>query len=466
MGSPLRKEIHVIPSSSPPTGLVYGKNEQPRSTHDWVLYSFQWLVTMVYAVVWGYAIVGVGLNFQGARMTTYISSVVLTIGVSTLLQAWLGHRMAMVHGPNVIPSLAIVAAFAAGGETYALQSFTAQALSGIIIVAVVALGAVRFIRKVWSPLVLGSMIIMIGLTVAQVGLGDMTQAGFGLGFLIALALALGGSVLAIRGRGVWATLPPVFIIVLGYIVFLALGRVDLSLVRQAPLISVPRLFPYGRMMPTWDLVVIMLIVNLMAAMNFYGNLHGYAEIVKEKVREGEERRSFLLFGLLETVLPGLLGTPATVAYGENLGIVQLTRVAARAFVIVAAAIFIVLAFIGPFGALMAAMPKEVAGAVLLGIASTVIGIGANILNTAPAFGGREQTLVGFSIFLSLGLHLLPQDTWQHTPKVVETIFSNPVISVIIFVLAFEKLIFPLSAGTRSRVTQYPEPRRSIRNAYS
>jgi len=211
-------------------------------------------------------------------------------------------------------------------------------------------------------------------------------------------LALGGSVLAIRGRGVWATLPPVFIIVLGYIVFLALGRVDLSLVRQAPLISVPRLFPYGRMMPTWDLVVIMLIVNLMAAMNFYGNLHGYAEIVREKVREGEERRSFLLFGLLETVLPGLLGTPATVAYGENLGIVQLTRVAARAFVIVAAAIFIVLAFIGPFGALMAAMPKEVAGAVLLGIASTVIGIGANILNTAPAFGGREQTLVASRFF--------------------------------------------------------------------
>jgi xanthine/uracil permease len=54
-----------------------------------------------------------------------------------------------------------------------------------------------------------------------------------------------------------------------------------------------------------------------------------------------------------------LGTPATLAYGENLGIVQLTRVAARAFVIVAAAIFTVLAFIGPFGALMAVMPKEV-----------------------------------------------------------------------------------------------------------
>jgi len=293
------------------------------------------------------------------------------------------------------------------------------------------------------------MIIMIGLTVAQVGLGDMTQAGFGLGFFLALALALGGSVLAIRGRGVWATLAPVFVIGLGYVIFLALGRVDLSLVRQAPLLSVPALFPYGRTMPSWDLVLIMLIVNLMAAMNFYGNLHGYAGVIKEKVSDSEERRSFLLFGLVETVLPGILGTPATVAYGENLGIVQLTRVAARAFVIVAAAIFLVLAFIGPFGALMAVMPKEVAGAVLLGIASTVIGIGASILNTAPAFGGREQTLVGFSIFLSLGLHLLPHETWQQTPPLVETIFSNPVISVIIFVLVFEKLIFPLSADKKA-----------------
>src|SRR5262249_13179912 len=154
MGSPLRQETHVVAlPPPPPTELVYRRNEQPRSTHDWVLYSFQWLVTMVYEVVWGYAIMGVGLNFTGARMTTYIAAVVLTIGLSTLLQSWLGHRMAMVHGPNVIPSLAIVAALTAGGENYALQSFTAQALAGIIIVALVSLGAVRYIRMVWSPLI-------------------------------------------------------------------------------------------------------------------------------------------------------------------------------------------------------------------------------------------------------------------------------------------------------------------------
>ena len=192
----------------------------------------------------------------------------------------------------------------------------------------------------------------------------------------------------------------------------------------------------------------MLIVHVMAAANFYGNLHGYADVIGRKVSDGEERRGFLIFGTIETVLPGILGVPATVAYGENLGIVQLTRVAARSFVIVAAAIFVILAFIGPFGALMAAMPKEVAGAVLLAFASPVIGIGASILGTAPAFGRREQTLVGFSMFLSLGLHFLPNDTWAQTPRVIETVFSNPVVSVIIFVLIFEKVIFRVPAGKR------------------
>jgi xanthine/uracil permease len=430
------------------TELVYGRDGQPRSTRDWVLYSVQWLVTMVYAVVWGYAIVGVGLNFEGQRMTTYISAVVLTIGLSTLLQAWQGHRMAMVSGPNVIPSFAIVAAFTSAGESYALQTFAAQALAGVLILVLVYLGAVRYIRLVWSPLVSGSMIMMIGLTVAAVGIGDIAQAGFGLGFLIAFLLALGGSVLAIRGVGVWATLPPIFVIVLGYVIFFALGRIDTGLIQGAPLLSHPSLFPYGWAMPSWDLVLIMLIVNVMAAANFYGNLHGYADVIGEKVTEGEERRGFTIFGFVETIVPGILGTPATVAYGENLGIVQLTRVAARAFIIVAAAIFIVLAFIGPFGALMAAMPKEVAGAVLLAFASPVIGIGANIVSSGPAFGRREQTLVGFSIFLSLGLHLLPHETWAQTPRLIETIFSNPVISVIIFVLIFEKWIFRVPVDTR------------------
>jgi NCS2 family nucleobase:cation symporter-2 len=422
--------------------LVYRRNETPRSTRDWVLYSAQWLITMFYAVVWGYAIVGAGLGFRGAQLTQYLSAIVLTIGLGTLLQASFGHRMAMVSGPNVIPSLAIVAAYSARGLDYALQSFTAQAIAGVVMAVLVFGGLIRFIHKIWSQLVLGSMLIMVGLSVAGTGIASMAQDGLGLNFFIALGLALGGAVMAIRGRGIAATLPPLLVIGLGYIVFFALGRIQTALIEQAPWLSTPRIFPYGLTTPPWDLIVIMIVVNLMAALNLYGNIHGYAEVIGENVDAKDEQRSFTIFSLIETALPGILGVPATVAYGENLGIVQLTRVAARAFIIVAAAVFTALAFIGPFAALMAAMPKEVAGAVLLGIASSVIGIGARTLNTAPAFDRREQTLVGFSIFLSLGLYLLPQAAWAQTPTIITSVFANPVISVIIFVSLFERVIFP------------------------
>lgn len=421
--------------------LVYPRNEKSRSARDWVIYSAQWLVTMFYAVVWGYAIVGVGLGFRGQQLTEYLSAIVLMIGLATFLQAWLGHRMAMVSGPNVITSLAIVAAFSAGGIDYALQAFTAQAIAGLVLAALVLAGVIGYIRILWSPLVLGSMVMMVGLSVAGLGVASMAQDGIGLNFYIALALALGAGVLAIRARGLVATLSPLLVIGGGYVIFFALGKVDVGLIKQAPWFAAPRVFPYGLSMPPWDLIAVMIIVNLMATLNLYGNLHGYADVIGEKLDAGNERRSFAIFSLFETCIAGLLGVPATVAYAENLGIVQLTRVAARAFIIVAAIVFSLLALIGPFGALMAAMPQEVSGAVLLGIASTVLGIGARVLNTAPAFERREQTLVGFSIFLSLGLYLLPQGSWAHVPALMKTIFGNPVISVILFVMLFEHVIF-------------------------
>lgn len=424
--------------------LFYRRDEPPRSWRDWLLYSGQWLVTMFYAVVWGYAIVGAGLGLSGPGLSHYLSAIVLTIGVSTLLQAAAGHRMAMVSGPNVIPSLAIVAAYGAAGLEYALQAFTAQVIAGLIVLALLKFGLIRHVRRLWSPLVLGSMIMMVGMSVAGLGIASMARHGMGAGFAVSLALALGGSVLAIRGRGILRTLPPLLIIGLGYLIFFAMGAVRLDttgLTSPAEWFTAPRLLPYGLLVPSWDLVLLMLVVNLMAALNFYGNLHGYAQVIGEQVSSRDERRAFTIFAVVETILPGLLGVPATVAYGENLGIVQLTGVAARSFVIAASILFAGLAFIGPFCSLMAAMPDEIAGAVLLGIASTVLGIGAKTLGTAPAFEQREQNLVGFSMFLSLGLYLLPDPAWGHVPVILKAIFGNPVISVILFVMLFEHVIF-------------------------
>ena len=425
---------------TPQTDLVYNVDDAPRSIAHWLIYSGQWIVTMVYAVGWGYAIAGLGLQLQGPELSAYMGRVVLLVGLSTLAQAWLGHRFAMISGPNVVPSLALVAAFQTGGREYALEGFTAQALAGVVVLVLALTGAFRLIRHVWSPLVLGSMIMVVGLSVASVGLKQMAGGGFTWPFWVAVALSLGGMVLSIRGRGIWATLTPLFIIGGGYVAFALAGQIQWERVTVPPLLSLPQPFPFGMRMPPWDLTLTMTVVGLMSALNLYGNLHGYAEVVKQEVDPAREKRSFAVFAIVENIAAGVFGVPGCVSYGENLGIVMITRVAARAFVLAAAALFTLFAFFGPMAGLMAAMPLPVAGAVLLGIASTVIGLGGQTW-TKKEFGQREIAITGFSVFLALGLSLLPPELWRTAPRIVATVFSNPIITVILLVMLLEQVVF-------------------------
>ena len=120
---------------------------------------------------------------------------------------------------------------------------------------------------------------------------------------------------------------------------------------------------------------------------------------------------------------------------------MLTRVASRFFIIIASIGFIVLSFFGKIDGLMAAMPQPVAGAVLLGFASTLIGIGANTWTQQKSFQTREIFIGGFSVFLALGLSFLPQEFYDTVPRLAGTIMKNSVIMVIIITMIMEQVIF-------------------------
>jgi xanthine/uracil permease len=231
-----------------------------------------------------------------------------------------------------------------------------------------------------------------------------------------------------------------------------MGKFDWELVRSMPLFTYPQLFPYGWSLPPIDLILTMLVVTIFSAVNMFGNVQGYTGIIGAKTTNADERRYFTIFGLVETTLAGIFGVPSNVAYGENLGIILLTRVAARVFLIIASIIFIVLSFIGPVGGIMAAMPAPVAGAILLGVASTLIGIGASVWFNQD-FGTREIFIVGFSVFLALGLSSLPAEFYEGLPRIAGTILNNSVIMVILTALVLEQLLFRKKKGDSELSTE-------------
>jgi len=421
--------------------LVYQPDERPRSLRDTLLYSLQWLFIMFYPVVWGYAVVGTGLGFDGPELGNYMSRVVLMVGITTIVQVVCGHRFAMVSGPNIIPSLAVVAAAAVGGREYALLSFNAYIIAGIVVALLGLTGIFSRLSRVWTPLVQGAMVMMVGLTTSSTGMSMIAGEAAGWPFLAGIMLALVCGWLSLRGKTLLATVPVMVTIVLGYLVFILSGRFDWSIVRAMPAFTLPELFPYGMQVPPLDLIITMVIVNLFSALNLYGNVHAYADIVRHPVSPKTERRCFSIFGLLEGSLAGILGVPSYVAYGENLGFILLTRVASRTFILIAAAGLILVSFFGPVSGLMSAMPEPVAGAVLLGVASTLIGLGASTWAKSGRFGEREIFIGGFSVFFALGTSLLPPAFFDSLPRLVSTLLKNPVILVIGLVMLLEQVIF-------------------------
>ena len=420
--------------------LVYQPDDKSRSTKDTVVYTIQWIFIMFYPVIWGYVIVGLGLGMHGAELASYMTRVVFMIGVCTLIQVFKGHKFAMVSGPNIIPSLAIVAAYAVGGREYALHAFNAYIIAGIAVAILGGFGVISLISKVWTPLVAGCMIMMVGLATSSVGLANIASFGPTLPFFFGILIALMCGFIAIKGKGMLATIPVLIAIVVGYIVFIATGRFDWDLVLSMPTFTWPTLFPYGIGMPPVDLIFTMLVVNIFSAVNMYGNIQGYTGVIGAKTTKKDERRYFTVFGLVEGTLTGIFGVPSHVAYGENIGMILLTRVAAKVFIIIASIIFIVLSFFGPVGGMMAAMPEPVAGAVLLGVASTLIGIGASNW-FSQKFQTREIFICGFSVFLALGLASLPDAFYAELPRIAGTIMNNSVIMVIIISIIMEQVVF-------------------------
>src|SRR5699024_4196561 len=150
-------------------------------------------------------------------------------------------------------------------------------------------------------------------------------------------------------------------------------------------------------------------------------------ILGTKVDQKTERRYFTIFGVVESIIASVFGVPVNTAYGENLGFLLLTKVASRLFMIIASIGFIVLSFFGKMGGMMAAMPEPVAGAILLGVASTLIGLGADTMKESPKFDTREVFIVGFSIFLALGISTLPEEFFDSLPRLMATLLNNAVI---------------------------------------
>ena len=253
------------------------------------------------------------------------------------------------------------------GYQYALGGFV---VTGLIFTAVAIL--IKFVGTDWidillPPAAMGPVVALIGLELAGTAASNgglilsdtytSINPKFVIVFLVTLGVAVFGQVMF---RGFAAAIAILIAIIVGYLLALAMGIVDFSAVGETSLFAMPNF-----MFPKFNLSAILIIIpaSLVVISEHIGHQVVTSEIVgRDLLKDPGLHRSLISDGI-STTLSGLCGSVPTTTYGENIGVMAITKVYS-VWVIGGAAIFsILLAFIGKASALIQTIPAPVMGGV-------------------------------------------------------------------------------------------------------
>ncbi|HMM35349.1 MAG TPA: uracil permease [Thermoanaerobaculia bacterium] len=315
--------------------------------------------------------------------------------------AYLGSSFAFIS-----PVFAVLAHPELGGYAAAQGGFIAFGLLFVLVSQVVRVAGTRWLDVVFPPAAMGAIVAVIGLELAPVatsmaGLtGDgAAQPGRGTAVAVAmvtLAVTVLGSVLF---RGFLGVIPVLIGVVAGYGAALAAGIVDLAPVASAPWFEVPTLYA-----PVFSPQAILMVLpaGLVVLAEHVGHLVVTGNVVgRDFVKDPGLHRSLLGDGL-SNVLSGLAGATPNTTYGENIGVLAITRVFSVWVIGGAAVLAVVISFVGKLAAAIRSIPTPVMGGVCILLFGVIAAAGIRMLVEKKVDYTRPRNLVLTSVVLVSG----------------------------------------------------------------
>ncbi|NLC54921.1 MAG: uracil permease [Erysipelothrix sp.] len=377
--------------------LLLGVRDKP-GLFLWFVLSFQHVIAMFSATILIPIIVGIPPSI--ALFTSGLGTLIYSFITKAKVPVYLGSSAAFVG--------AMLAAQEATGSMAASQT-------GLILVGFVYVLIAFIIRKFGSdwlskllpPVVIGPMILVIGLGLAP---WAVEQAGFVQGgdlknmvvatFTLSITLFF-----LVKGKGLMKFIPFLVGILAGYIFAGLLNMVDFAPVLEAPLFQLPEFSIWGlNYRPDFSFAAIALIpVVIVSISEHIGDHTVLGKICGEDFLKDPGMDKTLMGDGIATAVSAFFGGPANTTYGENTGVIGMTKVASVYVTIGAAFIAILLSFSGVVSALIASIPPPVLGGVSLLLYGVIASNGLKVLIDEKVDFKKQRNLIIASIMLVLGL---------------------------------------------------------------
>ena len=289
------------------------------------------------------------------------------------------------------------------GYAYALGGFVAVGFIGCILSFVIYKFGSDWIDVVLPPAAMGPVVALIGLELSGTAasnaglLDEVIDPKNLIVFLVTLGTAVFGSVLF---RKFLSVIPILIAVIAGYAAALLCGIVDFQAVREASVFAIPNFSA-----PKFDLEAIMIIlpVILVVTSEHIGHQVVTSKIVgRDLLRDPGLHRS--LFGdNFSTMISGLIGSVPTTTYGENIGVMAVTRVYSVRVIAGAAVLSIACSFIGKLSTMISTIPGPVIGGISFLLYGMIGTSGLRILVDSKVDYGKSRNLALTSVIFVTGL---------------------------------------------------------------
>lgn len=375
-------------------------------------------------------IVGGGLGLNQKELTYLVSIDLLMCGVATILQA-LSNRFFGIGLPVVLGcTFTAVGPMIAIGKQYGVSSIYGAIIAAGLFVVIFAKLFGKLV-KLFPPVVTGSVVTVIGVTLVPAAINDMA-GGVGskdFGSLENLALAFGVLLfIIIMYRffdGFIRSISILLGLLFGTIVAVFMGKVSLQAVGEADWFHGIQPFYFGT--PTFELtpIITMILVACVGIVEATGVYFALSDICNKKIGEKELTKGYRAEGLA-MVLGGIFNAFPYTTYSQNVGLVQLTGVRNRVIIYTCGGMLIVLGFIPKIAAITTIIPKSVLGGAMLAMFGMVMAYGIKMLSSVD-FGKQENLLiVACSVGIGLGVTVVPT-LFSQLPENIRILTDNGIV---------------------------------------
>lgn len=391
---------------------------------------FQHVLAMYAGAVVVPLIVGGALKMNPEQLAYLISIDLFTCGIASLLQV-VGGRFFGVKLPIILGcTFTAVPPMITIGQLEGLPAIYGSIISSGIIVMIISQFFTR-IMKWFPPIVIGSVITTIGVSLIPVAMNNMAggqdSPTFGQWENLFLGLLTFISVIILNrfGKGFIRSISVLIAMIIGTLAAYVMGLVDLSHVAEASWFRIVQPFYFG--MPEFHLssIITMSLVAIVSMIESMGVFMALADICDEKL-EGERIKKGLRAEGLAIVIGGMFNSFPYTSFSQNVGLVALSRVKSRSVVIAAGTILMVLGLLPKVAAVTTIIPNAVLGGAMIPMFGMVIVSGIRTLSVIDFKQTKNLMIVACSVGMGLGTSVVPT-IFKELPDMIRVVLENGIV---------------------------------------